>query len=104
MDVNKDGLLDIVLNSNGGKTFYINKENTTQGISFNSSIWINKGDGSFNSYSLKELNINDFKGEKIKPYLLNGDFHLIGISTDMSINNYEENKLPLEFYDLKLNL
>jgi len=104
IDVNKDGLLDIVLNSNGGNTFYINKENIEEGVSFNSSIWINKGDGSFNSYSIKELNISDFKGEKIIPYLFNGDFYIIGTSTDMSINNYEENKLPVKFYDLKLNL
>ena len=56
------------------------------------------------SNSKKELNISDFQGEKIKPYLFNGDFHIIGTSTDTSINNYKENKLPVKFYDLKLNL
>jgi hypothetical protein len=104
IDVNKDGFLDIILNSNGGKTFYVNNKNTDEGVSLNSSIWINNGAGIFNSYSLKELKISEFKGSLIKPYLSNGDFFIIGTSTDMTINNYSGNVLPVTFYDLKINL
>lgn len=123
MDVNSDGLLDVILKANFGYYTYDGfttdngydwdiyfKQPEPKGVILNELIYINDGSGNFNQYNDKNLYVEGIKPYQLFPYIRNGKLHFIGFSYDpvpfTTPNTIElkEGAVPIKFYDIELDL
>ncbi|NVJ63317.1 MAG: VCBS repeat-containing protein [Flavobacteriaceae bacterium] len=107
-DANNDGFLDILLRpgTNGGNPtnlFHINA-NFDQGIKLNNSIWLNNGDGTFNSYQGKEL-ISLERAFGAIPYKgLDNKLHYFGFWQTDNDYDYNNDIMNVRMFDLTIEL
>jgi len=106
LDADQDGYPDIVLRANGGKKYWTGEINPAgdpwpDGINLNSSILINKGDGTFSPYSKRQFTYKLSEGYgsvpmKINPFLRDGKLCFLG--TQPHLNDYQKDG----FYDVDI--
>ena len=105
-DANNDGFEDILLNGYGfGKDFRIFAQDWniegSKGVKLNKLIWLNNGDGTFESYDLNDLVFEGPTPFFLHPYLDNGILHFFGIYQK---NEFINNGLKAYTYDFKIDI
>lgn len=103
LDVNNDGFLDIILRPfHYGSLYRVNpvwwNVPANNGIIFNNLIWINKGDGTFESYSKEDLRTEGINIDNVHPYMDGKDLHFMGTYTE------NDNLKKLTTYDFKITI
>ncbi len=105
MDVNKDGYVDLVLNGlNKNPQNIIESDDPNVGINFNSSIWINHGDGTFYPYSSKLLQ-DDFGRIAFGiPYMKEGSLHFFGSFNPSHLIDLDKREITIIQQDISFDL
>jgi hypothetical protein len=105
LDANNDGYIDIILNGlNKNPNNVIESDTSEVGINFNSAVWLNNGNGTFQQYGSKVLQ-DDFGRIAFGiPYMKNGKLHFFGSFNPAHLIDTEKREILVIQQDISFSI